>query len=222
MLHLSRDRGGISVGSLGRNGDKMANFGRIWETPPCSIHTPTQLFSIKGAHRKRLFQKMDFLDILSDFWCHFSGGPKDWKKSISIEIFNLDWKFQSRLKFSIPDLLNSPHKKKQGFWWVSLAWKFQSRLKISIPEGDLEFFFNLWALREWCFPQGQMLAVWALAAKLPKSDLNFAVVFGVDFSSWFLPGKKGPQKIPQQSFPPGSPWNLFCKSPLGFLQKPFL
>ena len=51
-------------------------------------------------------------------------GPKiEKKKSISIEIFNLAWKFQSRLKFSILDLQNSPQK--IGVWWVA-------RLKFSI------------------------------------------------------------------------------------------
>ena len=53
---------------------------------------------------------------------------------------NLGWNFQSWLKFSIPDLQNSPQKIGVGGW---LAWKFQSRLKISIPEGDLEFFQSL-------------------------------------------------------------------------------
>ena len=60
------------------------------------------------------------------------------KKSISIEIFNLDWKLPSRLKCSIPDLQNCPQKTRVFGGW--LAWKFQSRLKISIPEGDLDFF----------------------------------------------------------------------------------
>ena len=40
-----------------------------------------------------------------------------------LEKINLDWNFQSRLKFSIPDLQNSPQK--IGVWWVA-------RLKISI------------------------------------------------------------------------------------------
>ena len=46
------------------------------------------------------------------------------KKSIPIENFNPDRKFQSRLKISIPDLQNSPQK--IGDWRVA-------RLKISIP-----------------------------------------------------------------------------------------
>ena len=45
--------------------------------------------------------------------------------------------------------------------------------------------------------QGQILAVWILAAKLPNSDLNFAVDFLVDFSSFFCQGKR-PEKIHQK------------------------
>ena len=41
--------------------------------------------------------------------------------------------------------------------------------------------------------QGEILAVWIFAAKLPDSDLNFAVDFWVDFSSCFLK-EKGPEK----------------------------
>ena len=32
----------------------------------------------------------------------FQKEPKDWNKSISLEIFNLAWKIQSRLKLSVP------------------------------------------------------------------------------------------------------------------------
>ena len=45
--------------------------------------------------------------------------------------------------------------------------------------------------------QGQILAVWTLAAKLPNSDLNFA--FGVDFVVLFFPrekARKAHQKFP--------------------------
>ena len=62
---------------------------------------------------------------------------QNWKKSILIEIFKLDWKKQSRLKFSIPDLQNSPQK--IGGWRVA-------RLKISI---SIEI-FNLGG-RSWFF-----------------------------------------------------------------------
>ena len=37
----------------------------------------------------------------------------------------------------------------------------------------------------WLASQGQILAVWILAVKLPNSDLNFAVDFGVNFSFVF-------------------------------------
>ena len=57
------------------------------------------------------------------------------KCSISLEMSNLAWTFQS-------DYLSRPST---GFGG-RLAWNFQSQLKYSIPEGDLEF-FNLWALR---------------------------------------------------------------------------
>ena len=41
------------------------------------------------------------------------------------------------------------------------------------------------------FPQIQILAVWILAAKLPDSDLNFAVDFWVDvFPPVFSKGKR--------------------------------
>ena len=45
--------------------------------------------------------------------------------------------------------------------------------------------------------QGRILAVWILAAKLPNSDLNFAVDFLVDFSSYFFQRKR-PEKIHQK------------------------
>ena len=67
----------------------------------------------------------------------------------SLEIYNLAWKLQSRLKFSILTLRN-PHKNRGlvggSLEIFNLAWKchsFQSRLKISIPEGDLELFQDL-------------------------------------------------------------------------------
>ena len=41
--------------------------------------------------------------------------------------------------------------------------------------------------------QGQILAVWILAAKLPNSDLNFALDCSVDYSSCFSK-EKGPNK----------------------------
>ena len=45
-------------------------------------------------------------------------------------------------------------------------------------------------LYEKAFSRGQILAVWILAAKLPNSDLNFAVDFWVDFFRLFLPRQK--------------------------------
>ena len=75
------------------------------------------------------------------------------------------------------------------------------------------------------FCQGQIPAVWILAAKLPNSDLNFAVDFLVDFFLLFFPRKKAPKnppKNPPQNPPHNSLGTLFGKIPLGFLQKPFL
>ena len=46
----------------------------------------------------------------------------------------------------------------------------------------------------WIESQGQILAVWILVAKLPNSDLNFAVDFLVDFFLLFSK-EKGPKKI---------------------------
>ena len=58
-------------------------------------------------------------------------------------------------------------------------------------------------------------------AKLPNSDLNFAVDFWVDFSSCFSK-EKGPQKSTAKNPLQNSPGNSVGKIPLGFLQKPFL
>ena len=63
--------------------------------------------------------------------------------------------------------------------------------------------------------------MWILAAKLPNSDLNFAVDFSVDFFVLFFPRKKA-RKNPPKNPPQNSPGTLFGKIPLGFLQKPFL
>ena len=56
--------------------------------------------------------------------------------------------------------------------------------------------------------------MWILAAKLPNSDLKFAVDFGVDFIILFFPRKKAP-KIPRKSHP--GIWSAkfpsdFCRS----------
>ena len=59
-----------------------------------------------------------------------------------------------------------------------------------------------------------------LAAKLPNSDLNFAVVVWVDFSC-SSQGKKA-RTNPPQNPPQNSPGTLVGKIPLGFLQKPSL
>ena len=56
--------------------------------------------------------------------------------------------------------------------------------------------------------QGRILAVWILAAKLPNSDLNFAVEFLVDFSLLFFPRKKA-RKNPPKNPPQNSPVTLF-------------
>ena len=68
--------------------------------------------------------------------------------------------------------------------------------------------------------QGQILAVWILAAKLPNSDLNFAVDFGVDFffpsaSRRKMPPSKNPPKIPHKIHPGICPEKFpsdFCRS----------
>ena len=65
--------------------------------------------------------------------------------------------------------------------------------------------------------QGQILAVWILAAKLPNSDLNFWVIFIL----LLLSKEKGPKKSKKLSLQ-NSPGTLLGKIPLGFLQKPFL
>ena len=60
--------------------------------------------------------------------------------------------------------------------------------------------------------------MWILAAKLPNSDLNFAVDFWWILSSYFFQGKR-PKKIHQKIPPQNSLRTLFGKIPLGFLQK---
>ena len=62
--------------------------------------------------------------------------------------------------------------------------------------------------------------MWILDAKLPDSDLNFAVIFGWIFLHFFFPRAR-PEKSTENP-PQNSPGNLFGKIPLGFLQKPSL
>ena len=91
---------------------------------------------------------------------------------------------------------------------------------LTYTKANLGPVFNFTAYMYIYIYQGQILAVWILAAKLPKSDLNFAVDLGVDFFSCLFQGKrpeKNPPKPPQNSL-----GTLFGKIPLGFLQKPFL
>ena len=63
--------------------------------------------------------------------------------------------------------------------------------------------------------------MWILAAKLPNSDLNFAVDFLVDFFLLFFP-RNNARKNPLKNPPQNSLRTLVGKIPLGFLQKPFL
>ena len=68
--------------------------------------------------------------------------------------------------------------------------------------------------------QGQILAVQILAAKLPNSDLKFAVDLWVDFP-FFCSRQKRPKSSTKTS-PENSPGHLFGKHPVGFLQKSLL
>ena len=58
------------------------------------------------------------------------------KKAISLEMFSLARKLQSRLTFSFLTFRNSP-KEGLGGW---LAWNLHSHVTISIPKGDLALF----------------------------------------------------------------------------------
>ena len=69
--------------------------------------------------------------------------------------------------------------------------------------------------------QGQILAVWILAAKLPNSDLNFAVDFWGGFFPPDFSKEKGLKKSTKKS-PAKFTQDFVRKIPLGFLQKPFL
>ena len=62
-------------------------------------------------------------------------------------------------------------------------------------------------------PSCKILAAWILAAKLPTSDLNFAVDLGVDFFS-----SRKAQKIHRKS-PARFTWRVVRKYSLRFLQK---
>ena len=59
--------------------------------------------------------------------------------------------------------------------------------------------------------QGQIPAVWILAAKLPNSDLNFAVDFLVDFFLLFFPRKEA-QKISTEKSPAKFTWDFVRKN----------
>ena len=59
--------------------------------------------------------------------------------------------------------------------------------------------------------RGQILEVWILAAKLPNSDLNFAVDLGWIFPPPLFPRKR-PTKNPPQNSPLNSPGNPFQKN----------
>ena len=55
------------------------------------------------------------------------------------------------------------------------------------------------AFLSWENCQEQILAVWILVAKLPNSDLNSAVDFGVDFFPPVFCSEKGPPKLTNNS-----------------------
>ena len=107
----------------------------------CQWETETEnVIKCRKTQRARILKKINIAWTLENF-------------KFPLEIFNLAWNFQSRLKFSILTL-RIPHKNRGlvggSLEIFNLAWKchsFQSRLKISIPEGDLDF-FKIWALWE--------------------------------------------------------------------------
>ena len=76
------------------------------------------------TQRARILKKINLAWTLENF-------------KFSLEIFNLAWKLQSRLKFSIL-ILRIPHKNKGLVG--GLAWNFQSRLKMSFVSISLENF----------------------------------------------------------------------------------
>ena len=61
--------------------------------------------------------------------------------------------------------------------------------------------------------KARSLAVWILAAKLPNSDLNFAVLFWGGFFLFFLPTEEGPTKIRQRMPQQNHPEHCLEKSP---------
>ena len=63
--------------------------------------------------------------------------------------------------------------------------------------------------------QGQILAVWILAAKLPNSDLNFAVDLYVDLFLPDFPSNKAQTNQPKNPLQ-NSPGSLFGKIPSDF------
>ena len=69
--------------------------------------------------------------------------------------------------------------------------------------------------------QGRILAAWILAAKLPNSDLNFAVDVLVDCFLLFFPRRKA-QKNPPKNPPRNSPGTCSEKFPSDFCRSLFL
>ena len=123
MLNLPLRRGG-------RGGFEGGVWGGLRLINPSRLLTyswPTFRDSRKPTQRARILKIINLAWTLENF-------------KFSLEIFNLAWKLQSRLKISILILrIPPPPPQKQGFGgW--LAWNFQSRLKMSFESVSLENF----------------------------------------------------------------------------------
>ena len=88
---------------------------------------------------------------------------------------NLDWKFQSRLRISIPDLQNSPQK--QGVWWV-VRLKFSISIENFNPGGRSWFFSIFGPLGYACDPPELFEPQRNCVTKIfPNVRVNFLVRF---------------------------------------------
>ena len=143
----------------------VKHYGRVSETP-----------CFPGGKFTGDLHKQWITTAIVNYYVVVPKGPKIEKFQsclifpISLEIFNLDWNFQSW-----PSEFPTENRGLVG----ALAWKFQSCLKISIPEGDLEFFQSL-ALR----------GIFSMAGSFGKgggSKEGVSNCWRAGFSSWRNP-----------------------------------
>ena len=98
--------------------------------------------------------------------------------------------------------------------WEKEAVQKTSR-RIPLPKTGFGPHFVWYVFHPHTFCQGQILTVWILAAKLPNSDLDFAVDFFLLFFFARKTARKNPSKNPPQNSPGKSVGKFlsdFCRS----------